>query len=473
MANPGSLLLKLIIDGTSAGAVKALADTEAATDKAGKSLKGLQTLGRNALQFAGIGLGIVELIQLADTYTNMTSRLQLVTQYTGDYNQIFGELINSARATRSDLKSTVDLYTQMAPALKGIGLNGQQSVGVITAINQAIGLSGASSQSAAAALVQLGQGFGSGTLRGDELNSVLEQTPALAQAIADGLGVPLGELRKLGEAGELTAAKVAGALQKVAPQLEADFAKMPKTVAQSLTALKNEFLVYLGATDQAAGGTSALAGAIQAVSDEFKNQGPIVTALTTGISTLVNGFDGLYRMIKIIGLALAGYAAAAKAALSGDFSQARSIWQELGSDIDAVLQKPLLTSGKIDQAVADSTKKRALLEEQLKIQVEKLEKLKEFAAGRAMDNIAAKEKENIDKRIADQRRLVEAVKAAWQQSLKEAESAALAAQGLLDGEAGVAELDVGHRLDPARAGAVAHVATLTSLEDRFDSRIDL
>jgi len=432
MANPGSLLLKLIIDGTSAGAVKALADTEAATDKAGKSLKDLQTLGRNALQFAGIGLGISELIQLAETYTNMTSRLQLVTQYTGDYNQIFGELINSARATRSDLKSTVDLYTQMAPALKGIGLNGQQSVGVITAINQAIGLSGASSQSAAAALVQLGQGFGSGTLRGDELNSVLEQTPALAQAIADGLGVPLGELRKLGEAGELTAAKVAGALQKVAPQLEADFAKMPKTVAQSLTALKNEFLVYIGATDKAAGGTSALAGAIQAVSDEFKNQGPIVTALTTGIATLVNGFDGLYRMIKIVGLGLAGYAAAAKAALSGDFSQARSIWQQLGSDIDAVLQKPLLTSGKIDQAVADSTKKRALLEEQLKIQVEKLEKLKEFAAGRTMDNIAAKEKENIDKRIADQQRLVEAVKAAWQQSLKEAESAALAAQGLLD-----------------------------------------
>ena len=432
MANPGSLLLKLIIDGTSAGAVKALAETQAATDKTGKSLKELQTLGRNALQFAGVGLGISELIQLADTYTSMTSRLKLVTQYTGDYNQVFAELINSARATRSDLRGTVDLYVQMAPALKGIGLDGKQAAGVITTINQAIGLSGASAQSASAALVQLGQGFGSGILRGEELNSVLEQTPALAQAIADGLGVPIGELRKLGEAGELTAAKVAGALQKVAPQLEADFAKMPKTVAQSLTALKNEFLVYIGATDQANGGTSALAGAIQAVSDEFSSQGPIITAVSTAISTLVNGFDGLYRMIKIVGLGLGAYAAAAKAAFSGDFSQARLIWQQLGEDIDQVLQKPLLTAGKVDQAVADSTKKRALLEEQLKVQVEKLEKLKEYAAGRAMDNVAAKEKENIDKRIADQQRLVEAVKAAWQQSLKEAEAASLAAQGLLD-----------------------------------------
>lgn len=208
----------------------------------------------------------------------------------------------------------------MAPALKGIGLNGQQSVGVITAINQAIGLSGASSQSAAAALVQLGQGFGSGTLRGDELNSVLEQTPALAQAIADGLGVPSGELRKLGEAGELIGRQGRGRLAESHRNWRPTFAKMPKTVAQSPTALKNEFLVYTGATDKAAGGTSALAGAIQAVSDEFKNQGPIVTALTTGISTLVNGFDGLYRMIKIVGLGLAGHAAAAKAALSRLFA---------------------------------------------------------------------------------------------------------------------------------------------------------
>lgn len=455
MANPGSLLLKLIIDGTSAGAVKALAQVEAAAGQAGKSLgqvgssgsldqtkaglagveaqlHSLQSLGRNALQFAGVGLGIAELIRLADTYTNMTSRLKLVTQYTGDYNQVFAGLVDSARATRSSLTETVGLYTQMAPALQGIGLNGQQAIGVVTTINQAIGLSGASSQAAAAALVQLGQGFGSGVLRGEELNSVMEQTPALAQAIADGLGVPYGELRKLGEAGELTASKVAGALQKMAPQLEADFAKMPKTVGQALTGLQNEFLVYIGATDQAAGGTSALAAVIGAVSAEFAEQGPIVTALSTAIKTLVNGFDGLYRMIKIVGLGLGAYAAAAKAALSGDFGQARAIWQQLGEDIDGVLQKPLVTMAKVDTAVADSTRKRAQLEDQLAQKQEQLEKLKLYAATGALAEIAGKEKENIDKRIAEQQRLVDAVRAAWQQSLKEAETATQAAQSLTD-----------------------------------------
>lgn len=452
MANPGSLLLKLIIDGTSAGAVAALTQAEAAAKKTAgalggldagggmekmqaglnaveERLKSLQAVGRNALAFAGIGLGIGELIQLADAYSNMTGRLKLVTQYTGDFKEVFGGLADSARATRSDLGATVDLYTKMEPALQGIGLNGKQSIGVITAINQAIGLSGASSQAAAAALMQLGQGFGSGVLRGEELNSILEQTPGLAQAIADGLGVPIGALRKLGEEGQLTAESVAGALQKMAPQLEAEFAKMPMTVGQSLTVLKNEFLSFIGATDNASGGTSALAAGIAAIAEEFRNAGPIVTAFSEMIKVMVNGLDGLYRMLKIVGLGLGGYAAAAQAAMSGDFSGAKQIWQDLGSDIDAVLQKPLLGAAKVDQAAADSAKKRQQLEAQLAGQIEKLQQQSVYIATGASDQIAAKEKENIDKRVADQQRLVEAVRAAWQASLKEAEDAAKKADG--------------------------------------------
>ena len=213
MAN--NLSLKLIIDGTATGALKALAQVQSGTAGVESQLKRLQDAGRNALQFFGVGLGISELIRLADTYTQMTSRLKLVTQYTGDFDTVFAGLADSARATRSDLAGTVDLFTKISPALRGIGLNGAQSVGVITTINQAIGISGASAQSAAAALLQLGQGLGAGALRGEEFNSVMENTPGLAQAIADGLGVPIGELRKLAEEGKLTADTVAGALQKV------------------------------------------------------------------------------------------------------------------------------------------------------------------------------------------------------------------------------------------------------------------
>lgn len=426
----GNLSLKLIIDGTATGALKALGQVQAGTSGVESQLKRLQDAGRNALQFAGVGLGISELIRLADTYTQMTSRLKLVTQYTGDFDAVFAGLAESARATRSDLGSTVDLFTKISPSLRGIGLNGQQAVGVITTINQAIGISGASAQSSAAALMQLGQGLGAGALRGEEFNSVMENTPGLAQAIADGLGVPIGELRKLANEGQLTADTVAGALQKVAPQIEADFARMPKTVSQALTGLKNEFLLFVGATDQASGSSSTLATVIGAVAQEFKEAGPVVTAFSEIIKFMINGLDGVYRMLKIVGLGLGGYAAAAAAALTGDFAGAKQIWADLGSDIQAVLEKPLLTAPKLEAAAVDTAKKRALLEEQLKTQVEKLEAQKLYIATGALDKITAKEKESLDKRIADQQRLVDAVRNAWQAALKEAETATEKADAL-------------------------------------------
>jgi tape measure domain-containing protein len=444
------LVLKLLIQGSATGALQALGQVRTGASATGAALGELDNAGgmpktRNelagvatqlrdmrglaaqAFSFLGVSVGVTQLVQLADAYSQMNGRLQLATQYTGDFDEVMAALQGSARATRSDLQATVDLYVKMAPALKGLGLDGKQAAGVITTINQAIGLSGASSQAAAAALMQLGQGFGSGTLRGEELNSILEQTPALAMAIADGLGVPIGELRKLGEEGKLTTEVVVAALVKMAPQLEKDFSAMPKTVSQALTALRNEFLLYVGTTDKATGSSSALANVIQAVASEFAEAGPVVTAFSVVIKTLANGLDGIYRMLKIITLGLGGYAAAAKAALTGDFDGARQIWAELGQDIQAVLEKPLVTQSKLVQATADTAKKRADLEDQLAKQVEKLEKAKAIAAGESLDAIASKEKETIDKRIADQQRLVDAVRAAWQASLAEADKATAAA----------------------------------------------
>ncbi|WP_373926602.1 tape measure protein, partial [Enterobacter hormaechei] len=83
-------------------------------------------------------------------------------------------------------------------------------------------ISGSSAAAAEGALIQLGQAFASGTLRGEELNSVLEGAPALAQAIARGLNVPIGKLRELGQAGQLSADQVVKALQNQAAAVDND-----------------------------------------------------------------------------------------------------------------------------------------------------------------------------------------------------------------------------------------------------------
>ncbi len=419
MANP--LILRLLIQARSDGTGFAQTRSEIATLE--RSLRGLQSLAISALSFAGVGLGAGAVIQLADAYANMAGRLRLATQYTGDFDQMLAALRKSAADTRSDLQGTVDLFAKMSPALAAIGINGQSSVDVITTINQAVGLSGASAQAAAAALYQLGQGFGAGALRGEELNSVLEQTPALARAIADGIGVPIGELRKLGEQGELTAERVAQALQRVAPQVADDFSRLPVTVGQALTSLQNELLIYIGQTDSAAGGTSALSSVILELAAAFRDGAPPIVAFTEFVKTMVNGLDGAYRMIQIVGIGLAGYAAAAKAALTGDFDGARDIWLQLGKDIDAVLQRKLLTDRKVEQSEVDSTKKRELLANQLAAQKKRLADAVAYESGKASDSVVAKDKANIDKRIADQQRLVDAVRSAWQATLAEIDKA--------------------------------------------------
>lgn len=455
MSVPGSLILKLLIQGSNTGAIRALADvqaeakkvggelsnldksagglnqTKAALDSVSRQLSDLRAQGAAVLSFAGIGLGAAEIIKLADTFTQMTGRLRLATQYSGDYDQVLQMLRESARATRSDLVATVDLYSKISASLKAVGYSSAQSVGLVTTINQAIATSGASAQAAEAAIVQLGQGLGAGALRGDEFNSVMEQTPGLAQAISDGLNIPIGALRQWADEGKLTAAVVAEALSKVSSQVAQNFAAMPATVGQSMTNLRNEILVFIGATDSASNGTSALANSINAVAQEFAEAGPIVTAFSTAVRTMVDGLDGTVRLLKIVGIGLAGYAAAAKAALTGNWSDARTIWLQLGKDIEAVLLKPLVTEPKVIQSAVNVAAKRQSLEQQLADQVVRLEKLKAYEAGAASDNVAAKDKANVDARIADQKRLVDAVRAAWQDSLREAEKYAASAQAKL------------------------------------------
>lgn len=452
-----SKLVELILSADAQALIGATNQSRAAVKKLDGEFRTLENSVKGALSFVGIGLGASEIIKLADSYGQMTGKLKLATQYSGDYAETQQLLRDSARSTRSELGGTVQLYTTLIPALKGIGLGAKESVGLITTINQAIGLSGASAEAAEAALVQLGQGFAGGALRGQELNSVMEQTPALAQAIADGLGVPRGALKQMGEEGKLTADVVAKALQKVADQVNDDFSRMPVTVGQALTNLKNEFMVFVGATDQAAGGTSTLAGAINSIANEFTNAGPAVTAFTFTIKTLMAGLDGSYRLLQILGLGIAAYAAAIKeslfgdlgaafeklakgdikgaisTALAGDANRSKKILEELGNDIQGILEKPLIANpfehaDVAAQKAINTARKRKQLEEQLADQVKKLEQLKAYEAGKASDNVAAKEKSNIDARIADQKRLVDAVRAAWQDSLAEVEKATEAAQ---------------------------------------------
>lgn len=245
-----------------------------------------------------------QLTEMADAMTNVNSRLKLVTSSSTELARVQADLFNVAQSSRTRFVDLADTYAQMARATKDLGVSQKDMLQVTQTISQAVTISGGSAASAQAALVQLSQGFASGALRGEELNSVLEQTPRLAQAIAQGLGVSTGELRKLGSEGELTAEKVLGALKKSAAQVQTDFDQMSVTVEQSLTRVSNSMLNLVGTVDKLTGASSGVAGVFSRFSTNLDAlDGQIKTM--TGTNSLSDFFFVAFNKEKDLNAELA------------------------------------------------------------------------------------------------------------------------------------------------------------------------
>jgi tape measure domain-containing protein len=233
----------------------AAAGTEQKTNGLGRAFGGLRGV------LAGLGFGLIarELVTMADTFTNMQSQIRLVTNSTGELAAVQGRLFEMAQNSRVSYEGTVDLYARLARSTKNLGVSQESVLTVTDSINKALLVSGTSSAQASGSLMQLGQAFASGTLRGDELNSVMEGMPRVATMIAEGMGITVDQLKKLGAQGKLTGAEVFNAIMKMKDSVEVEAAKMPMTFGQSMTVLRNSLIQFVGSANATLGITKNLA----------------------------------------------------------------------------------------------------------------------------------------------------------------------------------------------------------------------
>lgn len=221
-------------------------------------------IGLGALLSVGAAtLAIRTYATLSDEYKNLFARITLTTTGLEEQQATFGRIVSIANNTRQSLEGTVTTYFRLSQAAQQLGLEQEDAFVSTELIAKAITISGAASEAANAAIIQLGQGLASGTLRGDELRSVLEQTPRLAQAIAEGMGTTVGQLRVLGQEGKITAETVISAILTQRERLESEFAQFPVTLGQALTVLRTSATVAIGEIEQSTGVTAGFAQAIQ------------------------------------------------------------------------------------------------------------------------------------------------------------------------------------------------------------------
>ncbi|MEO1892513.1 MAG: tape measure protein [Alcanivorax sp.] len=273
-----------------------------ATDQLGGAYRGL----RNVLAAVGIGVAIRAVVQASDTYSELRSQLRLVTESQEELNDTYEAAYKLAQDTRGGLGETINLYARLARSSEELDLTNQQLLTVTRAINQSFVVSGASAQEAASATLQLSQGMASGTLRGEELNSVLENSPRLARAIADGLGVTIGQLRELGAEGQLTGSAVTRALLSSADSINREFQDMPRTVGQSLQQLRNDLIDTFGETD-VSGFNDAIDDLRELVTDPNFKESVVTlgTAFATLIGTMASGASEVVNFTEYLGAELA------------------------------------------------------------------------------------------------------------------------------------------------------------------------
>lgn len=237
-----------------------------------------------------------EIADVADEFKNLRARVELATGEGQLFAQSWEQVSRVAQATYSSLSSTATLFARLTDAGKSAGQSAQaaaqQAMALTETINQAVQLSGASAQASDAAITQLIQGLQSGVLRGEEFNSVMEQAPRLAKAMADGLGVTTGELRKLAGEGALTTEVVIKALQGQADVVANEFGKLPATVGRALENLRTQWMLYVGSAD---------AGLLST-----ENAAKAINYLAENIDTLINALQTagkLWAALKIAQLA--------------------------------------------------------------------------------------------------------------------------------------------------------------------------
>ena len=232
----------------------------------------------NALQILGIGVAVNEIRQYADSWTLMSNKIAAASQSSGMQARSLSDLKKDADNARSSIVEYADLYARIMRNSKGVAKSEQEVADATNIVSKAFAVGGAAASEQAAGVLQLGQALGSGVLQGDELRSIRENAPVLAQAIADEFGTTISGLKNLGAQGQLTSDRVLTAILNARQKIEAQFSKTSLTIEQSLTLVKNAATEYVGTMDSVTGASRAVSGTIKLVADNFDFLGNTVLA---------------------------------------------------------------------------------------------------------------------------------------------------------------------------------------------------
>lgn len=258
---------------------------DALDDKVGKA--------KNLAATIGASVGLKKLIELSDQMTSTTARLNFIVDDGGSVKALEAKIMASAQRSRAAYLDTASAIASMGANAGAAFTSNDELIAFMEQVNKQFVIGGASAQGQAAAMLQLTQAMAAGALRGEELNSILENAPGIARAIEQYMGIAEGSIKSYAEKGAVSATIVKNALLSIADETNAKFNGMAMTWGQVWTQMGNIALKV----------TRPLLTAINWLANNLSVIGPILLGL--GAAFLV--FQVAAHWTQIAAVATAAY----------------------------------------------------------------------------------------------------------------------------------------------------------------------
>lgn len=298
-------------------------------DKAASSLtSSFGSLSRVATSLMAI-LSVQQVSQYADAWTTLNNKLANALRPSEQLVDVTERVFNITQQTRGSLDATASLYARLERATREYGTSADDLAKLTTIINQGFVVSGATAQEAENAIIQLSQGLASGALRGEEFNSVNEQGNRLIVALADSMGVGIGQMRQMAAAGKLTTDVVVNGLLSQGVTIGNEFANTTITISQALQVAGNNITKFFGENSTVKTGTAIFNDAVISVSE---NIGALSAILTATAAVMGSRYVGALTMATA---AKVKAAVAARNQSSAEMQAAQAVANKAAADLRA------------------------------------------------------------------------------------------------------------------------------------------
>ncbi|EOG7231487.1 tape measure protein [Klebsiella michiganensis] len=422
-------------------------------DKTSRSIdtaeRSMSSLSRVAVALTAV-LSVQQVAEYADAWATVNNKLSNSLRPSEQLADVTQRVFDVTQATRSSLDATATLYARLERGTRQYNTSAEDLAKLTTIINQGFVVSGATAQEAENAIIQLSQGIASGVLRGEEFNSVAEQGSRLMVALADSLGVGIGELRAMAAQGKLTTDVVVKGLLSQGSVIGAEFANTTTTISQALQVAGNNITKFFGENSTVKTGAAIFSDAVVTISENIGG----LSALLTGVAAILGS-----RYVGAITMATAAKikAAAASRTLSAE---------------ESLAAQAAANKAAADLRAAAVAKERALDEIRL-AEMMRLTAISETNAAAAEQRLsvarvaAAGAVDNYNRALAANR--------AAQMALSSGASLASRALGLIGGPAGAAMLAASailyfsQRAKEARNDANALADSVNDLSSKFQT----